>query len=108
MSNKPNIPPKDSISLEEQETVINYSPAERKTATIYTSSQRDLRRLWKIYEQHPDEVQIVRDDKYGTEFRIPESWIRIRPKKEISEERRIAAAEQLAAIRAARANAAKS
>lgn len=90
--------PKVSTSVMEQETVINMS-ADVKTAFVYTAMQRDLRRMWKLYAEHPDEVKVLKDDKYGTEFEIPAEWVRIKPKRAVSEEQRLAAAERFAAFR---------
>lgn len=84
----------------DQETNINYGPVDGKMASFYTCLPRDLKRMWKLYEEYPDEVEIKADDKYGTEFMIPQAWVRIRPPRKMSEEQRQAAAERLARARA--------
>lgn len=91
---------KVSIPLDEQETTIGFYPsAMDKMASWYSSDPVIIRRMWKLYEEHPDEVELVNDDKYGCEFRVPREWIKVRPKREVSEEQRQAAAERLAKAR---------
>ena len=86
--------------LDEQETVINIAPVQvREKAYVYTSIPHELNRLWKLHEQYPDEVEISTDDKYGTEFIVPRDWVKIKPKRQLSEEQRRIAAERLAAYR---------
>lgn len=92
--------PKDSVSFPEQETIVTSAPVDGKIAYVYTCVPKDLRRMWKLYSEHPDEVSIYKDDKYSTEFIVPSSWVKIRPKRKVSDEQREAAAQRLAAYRA--------
>lgn len=91
---------KISTPLEEQETIINISPNQVSvTASVYSSLQSHINKLWKLHEQYPDDVKIIRDDKYGTEFEVPRKWIKVKPPRKVSEEQRLAAAERLARVR---------
>lgn len=87
--------PKVRTSFDEQETVINAGPTEQGRAFIFTNVPKDLRKLWKLYNQRPDEVELIKDDKYGTEFRIPEKWVRIYPSRKVSEDRKAQLTERL-------------
>lgn len=86
--------------LDEQETIINIAPnAINKRASIYTTMPNMLAKMWKMQEQYPDDVLIVHDDKYGTEFSVPNDWIKIKPKRKLSDEQREAAVARLAEYR---------
>ena len=88
---------KVSTPLDEQETVINIQPNQvEERICIYTSMTTMLAKLWKIQKQRPDELLVVKDDKYGTEFSVPRNWIKIKPPKQYTEEQRQRMREQLA------------
>ena len=92
--------PKVGNPLDEQETTINVMPTQiSNTAYVYTSVPSTLERLWKLYEQYPDQVSIVLDDQYGTEFSVPKDWIKIKPKRQISDEQKEILKGRLAALR---------
>lgn len=87
--------------LEEQETIVNVVPKQiNEKAFVYTTIPSELKRLWKLHKSNPDDVLIVRDDKYGTEFAIPRRWVTIRKPRAVSEEQRRASAERFAMYRA--------
>ena len=91
---------KISTPLEEQETVINIQPNQiEERVTVYTSMYTTLVKLWKLKEQHPDDVLVVNDDKYGTEFSVPRNWIKIKPPKQYTEEQRQQMAERMKNIK---------
>ena len=80
---------KVSTPLEEQETDIIILPNQvEERVSIYTSSSNMLTKLWKLHEQRPDELLVVKDDKYGTEFSAPRTWIKVKPPKQYSEEQK--------------------
>ena len=88
---------KISTPLDEQELVINLAPRQvEEKACVYTSMTTMLNKLWKLHDKHPDEVIVIRDDQYGTEFSVPRDWIRIQPKRQMSEEQKQQLAERLA------------
>ena len=94
--------PKVGNPLDEQETIINIDPKQiSDKASVYTTIPSMLSRMWKLYEQHPDEVELISDDKYGSEFKVPRDWVRIKPKRQMSEEQKQKMAERLAQYRAA-------
>lgn len=93
--------PKIGNPFDEQETIINIDPAQvSDRCRVYTTLPADIKRMWKLYEENPDEVELVHDDKYGSEFSIPRRWVVIRKPRQVSEEQRLAAAERFAKYRA--------
>lgn len=87
-------------AIEEQETTINLSYADKK-AYVYTSKISVARSLADLCTQHQDETEVIRCDEGGFEAALPINWVTIRPKKkrQITEEQRRALTERLAAIR---------
>lgn len=91
---------KVSTTLDEQETIINIRPNQvEERVNVYTSMYTTLAQLWKLHEEHPDEMLIVNDDKHGTEFSIPRKWIKIKPPKQYTEEQKARMRETLANAR---------
>lgn len=78
----------------ETETVINYNDGEKK-AYISTAQRHVRRHLQKLAEEHPDEVVITSDDGLILFAEVPKHYIKIRPKRYVSDEQRKAAAERL-------------
>ena len=73
-----------SLSLYEQETIINYNQEER-TATIFTYSKSLVTRLEKLRKRLPDEVALLREEKTGArEYRVPKSCIDIKIPRDLS------------------------
>ena len=91
---------KVSTPLDEQETIINIAPASVvDKVNVYTSSKTMLTHMWKLYNKYPDQVDLLSDDKYGSEFAVPRDWIVVRPKRKLSEEQKKAMAERLQGYR---------
>ena len=87
-------------TLDEQETIINIDPTQSsRFATVYTTIPTDLKKMWKLAEKYPDEVKILHDDKWGSEFQIPRKWVSIKKPRTMTEEQRLAASERLAKAR---------
>ena len=90
-----------SIPLEEQETVINFFPAQvSKKAEIYTCMPNVMKQLRKHAKNRPDSVQITKDEGDALFATIDRSCIKFAPKRKLSDEQRLAAAERLAKGRA--------
>ena len=88
------------MALDEQETIINISPKQVDSmAKIYTTIPTEVKRLYRMHEKYPEDVHILHDDKYGTEFSVPVRWVTVRRPRTVSEETRKASAERLAALR---------
>jgi len=86
--------------LDEQETIINIDPTQiSKFATVYTTIPNDLKKMWALHEKYPDEVKVLHDDKWGSEFQVPRKWISVKRPRTMTEEQRIAASERLAKAR---------
>lgn len=72
--------------IEEQETYIYLSPLESDgNALVYTTEPAMIKKMWELHKKQPDVVKIKRDDKYGTDFLIPPTWIDIKPKKQLTD-----------------------
>ena len=88
------------LSREERETIILYTEADDR-AEVYTNNKKMINRLAKLYAERPDEVEKIREaDTGAVTYTVPRDWIRVVPKRRVSEEYRAAAAERLAALRA--------
>jgi hypothetical protein len=87
----------------EMETVINFNDAE-KIAYVSSSQKRIKEQLKKLAEEHPDEVKITHEDLYTVIATMPKYYIKMKPKRFISEEQKLAAAKRLAEYRAKKAN----
>ena len=89
-----------TLSREERETIILYTEADDR-AEVYTHNKKMINRLAKLYAERPDEVEKIREaDTGAVTYTVPRDWIRVVPKRRVSEEYRAAAAERLAALRA--------
>ena len=88
------------LSREERETIILYTEADDR-AEVYTHNKKMINRLAKLYTERPGEVEKIREaDTGAVTYTVPRDWIRVVPKRRVSEEYRAAAAERLAALRA--------
>lgn len=66
------------------------------TATITLSQRRTITRVKKLAESHPEECQVLAENKDGSIYaHVPVSWIRINPPRELSEEQRQQIAKRL-------------
>ena len=68
----------------EKETFINYSAAENY-ATVYSAYLPDIKKLDKIVSMRK-EAECIGSDDCGKSYKIPKSWVRIKPNKQYSEE----------------------
>ena len=85
-----------TVPYEEQETTILLGvPHLSPEADIYTCMPYMIRKMKKLKEQYPDQVNITGEDDYGIQLTLPRDWVRIRPKRVLSEKQRQAAAQNL-------------
>ena len=76
------------LTREEIETIINFCSAD-KTASIYTCSSVMMRQLDKLMEQYPNDVRLIKQDKFSKTYELPKKWVmRIRVPRQISEEQK--------------------
>ena len=71
----------------ERETIINFNNAEAE-ASYYTLNYNKRKELLELAEKYPEQVRIVSDNGECIEAVLPKRWIKIRPPREMSEERR--------------------
>lgn len=94
-----------NVSLDEQETVINYYPKKiSEDAEIYTSDPVVVKKLRKLVANDPENAVIISEDEYGLMMTVPRSWIKISaPRKlKMTDEQRSAAADRLRLAREAK------
>lgn len=85
----------NSLTKAEQETVILFDE-EEKCASVYTYNKRLQRRLSKILESgNPDIRLSTEDGRGGQTYIVPKGWIKVNPKRTLSEERRAQLSEQM-------------
>ena len=87
------------LSREERETIILYTEAD-DCAEVYTNNKKMINRLAKLYAERPEEVEKIREaDTGAVTYTVPRDWIKVVPKRRVSEEHRAALADRLAAMR---------
>ncbi len=80
-----------SLTNIERETVICFNEAE-KTAEVFTYRPSLIRQLDGLTEERPTEATRVKANKEGgVTYTIPKAWVKIRPKRILTEEQREAA-----------------
>jgi len=80
--------------LEEQETVFALDYV-NKRCQVYSSKPAVCESLMELLRDHPEEVKLLADDEYGTMIEIPNKWVKIKPPRAYSEERRQQMAEAM-------------
>ena len=80
-------------SREELETVVVIEPPEKR-AHIYSNYQSTINHLRKYAEEYP-EVTLERDEGDAIEIIVPDSWVKIKPPRKLSEEQRLKSAQRL-------------
>lgn len=72
----------------ERETIITFNEMER-TAEVFTYNKKIRTKLLKCLEEHPDECKLVKENQDGgITFIVDKSWIKVAPKRRVSEEQR--------------------
>ena len=87
-----------SLSKYEQEIIINLNNDDA-TATVYSSNPYWTRRLQRLATEYPNDVKLVNKDVTSETYELPKKWIKIQPKRFVSEEQRQAAKERFARMR---------
>ena len=75
------------MKLSEMETTINFY-ADEKRARIYTCDPAWIGKLNKLCALAPDECKLERSDGVGYWFTLPRVFIKLRPKRTLSEKQR--------------------
>jgi len=66
------------------------------TATVCFSQGRYVSKIKRLAEKYPDECKIMYENKDGSIVaHIPVSWVKVSPKRKISDEQREAATERM-------------
>ena len=97
----------NSISIEEQETIINLYPRKiKETADVYSSDQKIKKKLENLRQKTDGDVVVTKSDDISIQAEVPRNWIKISPPRKVnmSEEQKQKSAERLRAAREARKN----
>lgn len=97
----------NSISVEEQETIINLYPRKiKETADIYSSDPSMIKKLEKLMQKTDGDVVVTKSDDISIQAEVPRNWIKISPPRKVnmSEEQKQKSAARLRAAREARKN----
>ncbi len=85
-----------SLTNIERETIICFNEAE-KTAEVFTYRQSLIRQLDGLTEERPTEAMRVKTNaEGGVTFIVPKAWIKVKPKRVMSEAQKEAAAKAIA------------
>ncbi len=77
-----------SLTNIEKETIICFNEAE-KTAEVFTYRQSLIRQLDGLTEERPTEATRVKANaEGGVTYTVPKTWIKIRPKRILTEEQK--------------------
>ena len=91
---------KTSFSLQDQETIIVVQPKQvADVADVYSNIPSMINKLKKLARERPDAVVITRDEGDAIFASVDPKCVKISPKRQMSEEQRLAAAERLAKAR---------
>lgn len=77
----------ESYTMYEQETSITYN-REEYTATVYTASPVDIRKLDKLYSQRSNDMKLEASTDLSRTYSIPKKWIKIVPNRILTEEQK--------------------
>jgi hypothetical protein len=68
-------------------------------ATLSLSQRRMISKIEKLANERPDECEIIATNTDGSICaHVPRSWIKISPKKQVSEENKLAASKRMSEI----------
>ncbi len=77
-----------SLTNIERETIICFSEAE-KTAEVFTYRPSLIRQLDGLTEERPTEaIRVKANAEGGVTYTIPKTWVKIRPKRILTEEQK--------------------
>ena len=85
----------ESYTMYEQETSITYN-REEDTATVYTASPVDIRKLDKLYSQRSNDMKLEPSTDLSRTYSIPKKWIKIVPSRILTEEQKEKCRQQMA------------
>lgn len=92
--------PKVSISSDEQELLVNFSPSETgKLCEVYTTIPYMIKYLEKMITDYPEDYKLIKEDQYSLTVSIPFKLVKPRKPKKMSDEQRSMLTERLASLR---------
>ena len=88
-----------ALTKYEQEVMINFS-ADGSKANIYCANPYWLRKIDKLRKENPGSIRVIREGDDFIEIEVPKFWIKVQPKRFVSEEQRENARERFVKLRA--------
>ena len=85
------------LTREEQETIINFSAAD-KIATLYTRDPAVMRKVDALVTEYPDTFKCISETDIDKTYEMPKSHISYRKPRRISEAKRQQARDAMKAI----------
>ena len=79
--------PMDYPKPAEQETTITFTRV-GKFADIYTCDPTVVRAIYKLTQSCPNDVKLVKKEKEGIFATMPKSFVKLRPRKKLSDRQR--------------------
>lgn len=77
------------------ENAIEWIRGENRVTCTFCSGGRLNNRLRKLAQERPGEVELIENDDGTVYGKVPVSWLKISPPRQMSEEERARAAENL-------------
>ena len=81
----------------ERETIFNYNQ-EEKTASCYTHDSALIRKLDRLCLSN-EAITVCREGEGWKEYNFPKSWLKVRPPRQLSDEKRAELANRMKSIR---------
>lgn len=87
---------RDTLTTDEQELHINYSPAEMgKMCEVYTTIPWMIKSFRKLVAEHSDDCSVLKEDEYSITINVPLKYVKPRAPRKYSEEQKKQLAERL-------------
>ena len=67
------------------ETHVRWA-ADEKAASVYSADQVVIRKLNKLCEEYPEGYELIRQDEYGSTYRVDKKLLSFRKPRKISDE----------------------
>lgn len=91
-----------NLTKYEMETIMDYNQAEKR-ASCFTHDPALIRRLDRLTQKY-EAITVCRKGEGWREYLFPRSWIKIRPPRQLSDEKRAELAERMKTINKEKGN----
>lgn len=90
----------EKLTKYEQEVIIIYN-ADEEEANLYTTQPRLIEKIKTLIKDRGEEIEVVKEDEQSISVNIPKDWIKIKPKKVLTEEEKKKAKERFEKVKKA-------